>query len=181
MNKAGSAALAQGSVRAVNGDKLPKPFSTDIVAQVLKEYTAINEKRLAKERKRAKLVHAQSATLHSGSPRSERSGATMLTGGMSAPFTQFTGGQTQFTAKSTSDHQAEVNAIIELMAAGGFSLSDLLRFDGERAGEQTLEFARDSGLSFASMACRSKPIMRTYMYTYMYAYIYIYIHVYIHI
>ena len=69
-------------------------------ADVSEEYTAVNPIKEAKEKKRQLKMMATSIGVQDpeGRPMSARSGATQLTGGMTAALTQMTGGVTNNTA-----------------------------------------------------------------------------------
>lgn len=142
IEKARSLGGADLIIKPVNADKLPKLLSKDVGAAVSAEYTAVNERQAAKDRKRVKLGIQEKMTQQAGAstaseerPKSARSGETQQTGGMTAAFTQFTGGQTQFTADSSQARAgADIAAITELMEAGQVALADLIRYDTQYAG-----------------------------------------------
>lgn len=99
IEKARSLGGADLIIKPVNADKLPKLLSKDVGAAVSAEYTAVNERQAAKDRKRVKLGIQEKMTQQAGAstaseerPKSARSGETQQTGGMTAAFTQFTGG-----------------------------------------------------------------------------------------
>ena len=81
------------AMKAVPVNKLPEIYKQNMKADVLPEYTAVNPVREAKERKRKLKMMATSIGVQDpdGRPMSARSGATAITGGLTA-YTKMTGG-----------------------------------------------------------------------------------------